>query len=174
MPFWTEQETELLIAISESSPNMATIATNWGLYKSDLERCPAFALNETKTNGEVIGDLDLSTDPLMFFDSFPSAKDREIFNERASEIAEPRFETSAFRPAPGERETLISACADNPYWLRIDTDMPVWMERLDQHPFALLLRASEYTSGNEPPVLGGRAYLMPRSLLAFKRVVRTV
>lgn len=172
MGYFKKAELELFISIPSSSPHEALVYATWPYYVERIKRCEGFTVQEdwrAPEGGEALtGILDLGDyNYLWLRKSFGSEQAEEEFQARRAELPQqPARQIINYRVEPHERETCFHAEAVDPYWVRVMTDMAVWLKRLEAHPYAVCV---EETRSRAEDTYCLRDYRLPRKLLTLRR-----
>ena len=171
MGFWTRDETELLITISAGAPHDAMAETNWAYYATRLERCAGFATTVDQTvtrksgTGRFIrGSVDLGVYNWLWLRRQMTTEAQERFDAEAAELT---FTSEAvdYSPDAGERQTVFLVERCEPYWITIETDAAIWLQRLGDHPYAVCVSEQHDRKGDWV----GRKFRFPRHLLTIRK-----
>jgi len=174
-------ETELLITASSQAPNLMSVRTNWKRYVNRLAQCEGFeeqyrfAPDEGAV--EVFGTIDQADYTFLHFRQRMTDKQRAQWEAERAKLPEPVSTPTEYRPAAYERELLIHGEILNGYWLTLQTDMAVWIRRMEHNPFAVLVAEQLYRAAREDDDHGDdedltdrhRTYMIPRQLLTIRR-----
>lgn len=173
MGYWTKPETEIIINLQGREPAQANVYTNWPRFASRLSSCEGFSPASTwQAPGggeELIGSISLSPYRYLYLRRSLGESSRPDFEERKSELPEPRVFDTDFRLGTGERETVLQACLDDPYWLTISSDMTWWLKRLEDNPWAVMLEEQHYAGSDDGGIEYMRSYAVPLKLLQIRR-----
>ena len=189
MNYWSQAETEFFINITTDKPNQFSVGTNWAFYIKRLMDCEAFDLvkdyQPAQGGREVRGYVDQSGYSYIYLRRTLSEAQEAEFQQEKAKLPPLVEEQTEYKAGVGERETVIHVEKDSSYWMRIGTDMAVWIRQLEVHPYAVLIKEQLYSNvevdsdGNEIPNEEGgdfsnrhRTYLMPRHLLSIRKARR--
>lgn len=173
MGYWSRAETELLINLEGRDPALAHVSTNWQSYIKKLEGCQGFEQVGTWTapdgRQEISGQVNLHPFRFLHLRSKLADSLHDQFAEHKAELPELSKVSSPFRLGPGERETIISATQDEPFWMWICTDMMWWMKTLQDHDWAVLVREVEYAGADDGGSAVQQTWAVPRTLLQVRK-----
>lgn len=174
MGYWSRDETELIINIEGREPGTALVYTNWSIYANKLRDCQGYseggAWQSPDGKWQIDGKVSIAPFKYIHLRSDLAASKHDEFKQRAAKLPEAKHEESLFRLGTGERETLIVACQDDPFWISICTDMLPWLQRLEKHQWACLVEEVHYAGAEDGGSAIQRTYLLPRALLQIRKV----
>jgi len=181
MGYWSRIETELLINAASQEPNLMSVRTNWARYVNRLDQCEAFQEQgrfEPQQGGvEVHGTIDQSEYTFLHFRQHMTDEQQAQWETEKAKLPELVSTPTEYRPAAYERELLIHGEITDGYWLTVQTDMAVWIRRMERNPFAVLVAEQLYRAAREDDEPGEdedltdrhRTYMIPRQLLTIRR-----
>lgn len=173
MGYWTKPETELLINLVGREPAQANVYTNWPRFITRLNSCEGFTAGSTwQAPGggeELLGSISLSPYRYLYLRRSLGDSVKADFEERKAELPEAKVFDTDFRLGTGERETVLQACLQDPYWLTITSDMTWWLKRLEDNPWASLLEEQHYAGSDDGGIEYMRTYAVPLQLLQIRR-----
>lgn len=173
MGYWSRSETELLINLEGRDPALAYIQTNWQSYIKKLQECQGYEQTGSWTapdgRQEINGQVTLNPFRFLHLRSKLAGSLVEEFEQAKAELPEFSQAKSPFRLGPGERETVISATQDEPFWMWICTDMMWWMKTLQEHDWAILTREVEYAGADDGGSAVQQTFAVPRALFQVRK-----
>ncbi len=176
MSFWTRAEQELLISIGSSRPTAAHVESNWPYYVSRLDTCEGFTAErelEPPEGGRMVsGTVDLSE--YAWIRLRPALGSEQLEAERAELAAslELKRSSSEYAAGPSERELLIRANAEEPYWALVQTDMAIWQKRMAASPVSTQIEEVRYADDRPDSPAWMGTWLVPRRALQIRRARR--
>jgi len=173
MGYWNRSETEFIINLAGREPAIAYVSTNWASYVNKLKACQGFQMNEEwiapDGRSEINGQVSLNPFRFIHLRSKLALSSHDQWKQEKEQLPQFTQVQTPFRLGPGERETVISAVQDEPFWAWACTDMMWWMKTLDANQWAVPVREVQYAGADDGGSAVQKTYAVPRALLQIRR-----